>query len=343
MWRQWILVASAWWCVNASIIASHHHSMGGASWSRAISVAFWGAVNMLPVTVFAFWLAHRVPLTQRTAVRAVAVHVTAALSVVLMRAVVVSRTNALVSWYEVLPPFTEVLRTSVANNFPGFLLLVGIGYAQVFAWQARERHLLLARAELQYLQAQLQPHFLFNTLNAISSYVRVDPERATQMIARLSTLLRRSLDNSQADEVTLEEELHLLAAYVDIEQARFEDRLRVIWAIAPETLRAQVPSLLLQPLVENAIRHGIAPQRDGGVVEISASRRNGSLALAVADNGGGIHASPNAGGGLGLANSRSRLERLYGQHQSLNLSPNSPRGVRVDVEVPWRERSFRNE
>jgi two-component system, LytTR family, sensor kinase len=156
------------------------------------------------------------------------------------------------------------------------------------------------------------------------------------MLAQLSTLLRHALQRERAQEVSLREELSILAAYVDIEQLRFEDRLRVVWRIAPDVMAAQVPHLLLQPLVENAIRHGIAPRSDPGCVEIAACLRDGALHLCV---GRGVADATRAasGIGVGLSNTRDRLRQLYGTAHSLTVRTVVPHGLRVDIVLPFRE------
>jgi sensor histidine kinase YesM len=154
--------------------------------------------------------------------------------------------------------------------------------------QARDREQLearLERAQLQTLKLQLQPHFLFNTLNTITALISVDPRVAERMVSGLSELLRLSLRNAGEQEVPLSRELELLEHYVEIQQVRFRDRLTVTLEIAPDTMHAMVPNFILQPLVENAIRHGIGPRASAGHVDVRAYRENGSLHLRVADNG----------------------------------------------------------
>jgi LytS/YehU family sensor histidine kinase len=202
-----------------------------------------------------------------------------------------------------------------------------------FARRDRARDEQLARAELRSLQMQLHPHFLFNTLNAVSAFVRTDPDAAERMIARLSHLLRLALDRVGVPEVSLEEELRVLRTYLEIEQVRFEDRLTVEWRVAPDARQARVPHLLLQPLVENAIRHGIAPSAAPGTIEIVAERRDGALRLAVRDDGVG----PGGGvrEGVGLSNTRTRLRQLYGARQRLEVRGGPERGFEVAIELPF--------
>lgn len=192
----------------------------------------------------------------------------------------------------------------------------------------------LAQSQLAALKAQLHPHFLFNTLNTISALVHDDPDAADRMIARLSELLRSSLETNARQEVSLRRELALLDRYLAIEQVRFADRLNVSWEIQPEALAASVPNLLLQPLVENAIRHGLADRIDNALLEIRAVRDGASLQLSVADNGCGPPANPRAG--VGLSNTRARLRQLYGDRQSLELRRRPGEGAEAVIRVPWQ-------
>ena len=192
----------------------------------------------------------------------------------------------------------------------------------------------LARAELDALKMQMEPHFLFNTLHTISEMVHTDPAATEQMIARLGLLLRHTME-SAAQEVPLRREMDFLRAYLEIEQARFHDRLTIRFDVPEALMECPVPTLILQPLVENAIRHGTCPLAAPGTIRISAHRRGGALVLRVADNGAGLRA-PGAGGGagVGLRNIRSRLRHLYGEGGSLELKPRRPGGVEATVVIP---------
>jgi LytS/YehU family sensor histidine kinase len=211
----------------------------------------------------------------------------------------------------------------------------------------------LAQAELQALKMQLHPHFLFNTLHSISALMHEDVEAADKMVARLGEFLRMTLKNSGAPEITLGEEVKFLECYLDIERLRFEDRLSVEFAIEPTTLSAKVPNLILQPVVENAIRHGIAPLTGPGKLFIRARRLNGNLILEVEDNGPGLvpdapgqaHSNegnglpknglkPEKDGGLGLANTRGRLERFYGDAHHMRLQNGRSGGLLVTLQIP---------
>ncbi len=199
----------------------------------------------------------------------------------------------------------------------------------------------LAQAQLQALKMQLHPHFLFNTLNAVSTLVRTNKnEAATDMIAGLSDLLRLTLESSGAQEVTLKQELEFLERYLEIEQIRFGDRLRVRMDIEPGTLHARVPNLLLQPLVENAIRHGIAPRAEAGLIEIRAVREDDILRLHVRDDGPGLPEGDRVHNGVGLSNTIARLERLYGSAQRVTLANAEDGGALITLELPFHEFEF---
>lgn len=199
----------------------------------------------------------------------------------------------------------------------------------------------VTQAQLQALKMQLQPHFLFNTLHAISAYMYEDVEVADRMLSRLSELLRLTLENAGVQEVTLRQELAFLERYLEIERARFDERLTVKMDIAPESLEARVPNLVLQPLVENAVRHGIAPRAQAGWIEIHARRENGMLLLQVRDNGPGLPENEHALGreGIGLANTRARLQHLYGAAHHLELRNAEDGGLLVRLTIPFRTES----
>jgi two-component system, LytTR family, sensor kinase len=194
----------------------------------------------------------------------------------------------------------------------------------------------LTEARLDALRMQLNPHFLFNTLHAISALIHDNPDAADRIVARLSELLRLSLDQTKPQEVPLHEEMGFLDRYLEIEQTRFSDRLRVEKKIEPDTGNALVPYLILQPLVENAIRHGIEPREEAGRLSIQARRNNGTLELRVSDNGAGLEAK---GGpiqeGIGLSNTRSRLRHLYGTNCRLELNNAVGGGLEALIELPF--------
>lgn len=226
-----------------------------------------------------------------------------------------------------------------------YLGVVGIRSAFGYYQKYRERELRtsqletqLATTRLQILKTQLHPHFLFNTLNAISELIHKDPEAAERMIGDLSDLLRMSFEKLEVQEVALKQELEFLKKYLEIEQMRFHDRLRIEMKIAPETLDAKVPNMILQPLVENAIKHGLAPRSQGGKIEIGAHRANGSLQLSVSDDGVGVPFGDVESilEGVGLSNTKRRLRHLYGEGHKFDLNA-SRCGLIVNLTIPFKE------
>jgi sensor histidine kinase YesM len=196
----------------------------------------------------------------------------------------------------------------------------------------------LVETELKALREQLRPHFLFNTLNTIAVLVRESKnDDAVNLIARLSSLLRMSLDNTRVHEVTVRQEMDFLELYIGIQKARFSDRLNVGIAIEPAAMEARIPNLLLQPLVENAIVHGIASKTGPGHVEIVGHVEAGKLHLEVRDDGPGLgHGLKRAREGIGLSNTRERLAKIYGAQGQLSLRSEPGRGVTVQIVLPCR-------
>jgi len=225
-----------------------------------------------------------------------------------------------------------------------YAIIVGVAHFSMYYRRYRDRELAtsrlearLAQTQLQVLRTQLHPHFLFNTLNAISALMHKDVALADRMISRLGELLRATLDDPGTQEVTLRRELDFLSPYLEIEQARLGSRLSVRLDIDDELLDARLPYLILQPLVENAIRHGLAPRTGTGRLAVRAWREDGRLELEVADNGPGVRFDRNFQEGIGLSNTRARLKALYGDNQSLALRPAPGGGLIVTVTLPFRE------
>jgi two-component system LytT family sensor kinase len=225
-----------------------------------------------------------------------------------------------------------------------YLFLVGLAHALAYRGESESRALDKARletrlveAQLQALQRQLHPHFLFNTLNTISGLMRTNLNAADQMIDRLGDLLRMTLHTSGTQEVALKRELDVLRKYLEIEQTRFDSRLRVTMHIDPETLDAQLPNLLLQPLVENAVRHGIAPYLRPGWIAIHATREDANLKIEISDSGAGLPPERlmALNRGVGLDNTRARLAHLYPSAHEFSFS-NLEDGFCVTVKIPFR-------
>jgi LytS/YehU family sensor histidine kinase len=194
----------------------------------------------------------------------------------------------------------------------------------------------LVEANLQLLQAQIEPHFLFNTLSNILSLIRDEPAKAERMLEDLTRYLRASLQRTRSREVTLDDELTLLRAYLGIQQVRMGARLRFSIDVGPDLGGLSVPPLVIQPLAENAIRHGLEPLVDGGELKVLVRRRDDQLEIEISDSGPGMMAT--AVPSVGLGNVRARLRALYQDSASLTLHPNQPRGLTAKVVIPVMER-----
>jgi len=225
-----------------------------------------------------------------------------------------------------------------------YAVVVGVSHAIAFYHESQERKLKAAQLEtrliearLKTLEAELHPHFLFNTLHAISTLVHRDPEAADRMISRLSDLLRITFDRTGEPKVTLKEEIDFLQKYLDIEQTRFQDRLTVSVTVDPEGLDGEVPRMILQPLVENAIKHGIAGRNGGNQIHISAGREGDRLWMQVRDNGVGLQVGTLKAlrTGVGLSNTRARLDCLYGRLYRLEFTDKHG-GLSVLIEIPFQ-------
>jgi two-component system, LytTR family, sensor kinase len=294
------------------------------------------------------WLARRFPLGQAHWGFPVAVLLTASGLLALLKVALDVPVESLFHPNPLLRhrPALEVFQIFFTAHFLFYLvifwLVLGVAQALDFHRKYRERELRashlegqLAVARLQVLKMQLHPHFLFNTLHAISALVHKDVELADRMIARLGELLRTTLEHAGTQEVSLREELDFIKPYLEIEQARLGPRLNVRLEIDPEVLDARVPNLLLQPLVENAVRHGIAPQPGPGVIEVRARRERDVLKLIVRDNGRGL--ASNYTEGVGVSNTRARLRQLYGAGQRFEMDNHPEGGLQVTVELPFGE------
>lgn len=344
-WARVILLFGCWTFLGlffgSRLILSYGYSGQPFDWKLPLlmSLSVWYGWAVLSPAIF--WLARRFSFESRRLWRNLAVHLFAG---VLLSVIKVALDGA------VLPLVTGVaIRVNIARelhpNLLTYWVLVGVLLGIEYYRKYRERELRasqlearLVQAQLQVLKMQLHPHFLFNTLHAISTLMHRDVEAADRMLTRLSDLLRLTLETEGAQEVPLKQELEFLERYVEIEKARFGDRLHVALDIQPDTLDAQVPYLILQPLVENAIRHGIAPRSAPGRIEICAEHRDGLLRLQVRDDGAGL---PEGGqdavnSGIGLANTRARLEQLYGAAHRFELRNAAEGGLEVSLSFPFR-------
>ncbi len=298
-------------------------------------------------------LARRFPLESLRTKRGFAVHLGAALMAGVLCGLLVSLLSlSLLSDPELegRSPQQILIQNTVIWTVFGLLFyttIASVGFVLVYQARLRERELATSRLEAKLVEAQLgalrmqlQPHFLFNSLNTIAMHVR-DGDRNTsiRLLTRLSELLRHLLDGSNAQEVPLHNELEQVRRYLEIEGARFSDRLRFQLTVPPALVDAFVPNLLLQPLVENAIRHGLAARASAGLIELTAQQSDGSVLLTLSNEGPPLPAgwSLDQSSGIGLRNTALRLQHLYGGAAHLRVS-DWQRGVRIDITLPHHTR-----
>lgn len=308
----------------------------------ALANYLWAAL-----TPFVFWLGNRFPVERPKLLRNVSLHIVFSLVFGAFQTFAyhyILEFFAAKSFSEfTLVPFRSwaIFLNNVTNGFTFYVGILAYNQAANYSRKYRDREFRLQQAELEALKTQLHPHFLFNTLNAISALVYVSPPDATKTISQLSDLLRLTLQNNKAQEVTLKEELDFLRKYLQIQKTLLQERLEIAWAIEPETLDALVPNMLLQPLVENSIRHGIAPKEDGGRIEIFSHRVGENLLLEVKDDGLGAESqsAERKQHGIGLKNSAARLKHLYGEAQRFEsgATDNEDGGWCVKIIIPFRE------
>ena len=355
-WLVLILVATLLGFAEAAQMVAGEAARGRyTSWNRALSACMPSWFVLLLLFPGVAWLASRFTFEPGRRGLSVAVHIAASIVFGIVNLGLASWLSDYV-FYEGFPlGYIDNVKRLFTIYFISLELMyywafVGVTLAVDFRQKYRERERVaaelalkasrlegsLARANLEALRMQLNPHFLFNTLNAVS-VLAMKGERQTvvRMLAQLSDLLRMSFENSEP-EVPLAEELALLEPYVEIEQVRFKDKLQVIRRIDPDTLEAAVPTLLLQPLVENAVRHGIAQRPGPGQVEIRAWRDGDHLTLTVRDTGPGFGARSNGRQGVGLANTRARLEQMYGEDHVFETGNGEDGGAVIRIRIPFR-------
>jgi len=356
-WPVWVAVGGVWaffgfLYASQLYVGLRAEGMSHSFWRllvwQLLGWGFWGAATPLVLR-----LGRRFPFERHAWGRAVAVH--------LFACVLLAAAHSLSHEFfrHQLNPFDE--HDAARGFWEGFFgrltsqfhleiityaAILGVGYAFSYYTRFREREghaaqleAQLAQAQLQALKMQLHPHFLFNTLNGVAGLVRDQRNKeAVGMLAGLSDLLRHTLDSAGKQEVPLREELDFLELYLDIQQMRFPDRLRVEMRVEPDTLDALVPNLILQPLVENAVRHGVAPRAAAGRVGVAAEREDGLLWVTVYDDGPGLKNGQQdlSGGGIGLSNTRARLAQLYGARHRFSVRNREGGGVEAVLAIPFR-------
>jgi two-component system, LytTR family, sensor kinase len=314
---------------------------------RIVGVALTDWYVRAAVAVPVLYLARRVPVAEGRRASALAIHALGSVAFALVKIGICWWLGSVLPWLRPIG-FLDLLLGEIHLDIATYWILVGLVQwrqsrqrlherereAAQLALQTSRLETRLAKAQLDSLKMQLQPHFLFNALHSISALIHEDDEAADLMIVRLGDFLRLVILHAGKQEVSLVEELDFLQRYLEIQQVRFQDRLRVRIDVEPEALEAMVPNLVLQPLVENAIRHAVEPRSSGGRVEVEAKRDGESLCITIRDDGPGIRpGSP--GTGLGIPNTRARLEHLYGDRQTLEIANRSGGGAVVTVRFPW--------
>jgi two-component system LytT family sensor kinase len=312
--------------------------------AEAVLISFAYAFIWALTTIVIFSVSRRFPLDRKPRLRNIAIH--AALSLVIASGESALEMAAAIGMGRLGPDdLLNAWLLGIPIAIVVYWLAVGVAHGMMFYRRYRQRDeeaaMLsnrLAQAELQVLKSQLHPHFLFNALNTISALMHRDVKAADRMLSRLSELLRGALDHTSDQEVSLQDELAFLSSYLEIEKARLAERLTVQMDVPSNVLDARVPHMILQPLVENAIRHGVSPRAVPGTVTIRARGRRGMLDLEVIDDGPGVQPKRlgNGSGGLGLSNTRSRLEQLYGERFTFVPKNRDGGGYRVSMSIPFR-------
>ena len=353
-WSKWILIGAGWLVFAlffaSEVVVSRANAGRPVSIKSALVPWLICAAIWFAATPFILWFARRFPLDRRRWLTSGLIHLgfSATLSFLLLG--LYTFVTRLFGLGDPAQTFLRAFRVQMVGGFHAevltYWMVIGLSLGIDYYRKYRERELRasqletrLAQAQLEALRMQLHPHFLFNTLNSISVLMSEDVQAARRMLTRLSELLRASLENVGTHEVSLREELEFLSNYLEIEQTRFQDRLSVKMDVEPGVLNARVPNLILQPLVENAIRHGIAPRAQPGLVEIRASRENGMVSLQVRDNGAGLKTSSPETllKGIGLSNTEARLKQLYGPNHRFEISDVSGGGLQVAIAIPFRD------
>ena len=352
--KTWLIVVAVWAMLGliwTGPIYFEMKPMGHTAWR----LFTWGILTWLawaPLTPVMSWVAARFSLVGENWPRSLAVHLPAFVAISAAHS---AATTALILN---LNPFDEpggrtfwpsFISRSIGQLGSDLLIyagVIGICYALDYYRKYREREFLatrleaqLAQAQLESLRMQLHPHFLFNTLNGIVGLVRDNKNQtAISMLVGLSDLLRHTLEHSSKQEIELRHEINFIKLYLSIQQMRFSDRLRIQYDIHPGTMRAMVPNLILQPLTENALRHGIARSADSGTVGISSALENGHVRLTIYDDGAGLPDDWQMKGsaGIGLANTAARLQQLYDDDHQFDIRNRPAGGVEVTIVVPLR-------
>jgi two-component system LytT family sensor kinase len=366
MRTRWLAIIAAWAMLGVIYAGPIYlevraEKMGHSAW-RVFS---WGILTWLawaPLTPAMIWLARKFSLIGATWKRSLMIHVPVFLLLSAIHSAAATGITLGINPFDSMgssptafwPRFLSRMQGSFGSDLLVYGAVIGICYALDYYRKYREREVLtsrleaqLAQAQLDSLRMQLQPHFLFNTLNSIVGLVRDNKNQtAVSMLVGLSDLLRHALEHSARQEVELREELNFIKLYLNLQQMRFSDRLQIELDIDPATTKAMVPNLILQPLTENALRHGIGRSAASGLVGISSQIQGDYLRLTVYDNGAGLpdNWQLNGSAGIGLANTAARLQQLYNDNYQFDIRNRDGAGVEVVIVIPFdKDRSSNQE
>jgi two-component sensor histidine kinase len=362
-WLKWAAILGVWALLGIIYAGPIYMEVRAEGMNHAARRIFsWGILTWCawaPLTPVMIWLARRYSLAGSALKRNLLVHIPAFLVLSAAHSAAATVITLTVKPFDNMgtspnafwPRFLSRMQGAFGSDLLVYGAVIGVCYAIDYYRKYREREFMasqleaqLAQAQLESLRTQLHPHFLFNTLNSIVGLVRDNRnDAAVNMLVGLSDLLRRALEHSTQQEVELKEEIEFLQLYLNIQQMRFSDRLGIELDIDPETTGALVPSLILQPLAENALRHGISRSLAAGIVGISSKIEGNFLRLTVFDNGAGLPENwqLKSSAGIGLANTAARLQQLYGETQRLDVRNRPEGGVEVVIVVPLRTNTER--
>jgi LytS/YehU family sensor histidine kinase len=339
----WLAIIPVWVVLGLGSASQFYALSPAANRPSFLTIVVWAFLGLWSfwalLTPVIFRLGQRIPLRKEKLARGIAIHAVLSIALSLVHIVVLSLISMRIL---PSPPMTvadEILfsiKAYLTSEVFSYWALLGVG----IAYHTSQLEGQLVKARLDALKMQVHPHFLFNALNTIAMLVRKgDQARGVQLIAELGSLLRSSFEMGATQEIPVAEEIDFIRRYLQIEHYRFPDRMKVEIDVPPQVSKAQIPALILQPLVENSIRHGLSRTLDEARIQIALSRTDGWLDLRVEDNGPGPGESVDKGLGVGLKNLRSRLQCLYGDGYELSLARSVQGGAVAHIRIPYRELS----
>ncbi len=342
--KTWALVLGGWTLFGlcsfaAGLLADAASGESSVSWNQILAYSLGAAWIWAALTPTVLWATQSATFAPGQRIGSVLIHGMIAAGFVLLSIALQAQLAAATG---IFTSGTSILLPRVENSLLAYGAVLMLGQAARYFTLCRTRQVhaseleaRLAKTHLQLLRMQLQPHFLFNTLNTVAELVHTDPDTADQMITRLGRLLRLSLDHAGHQVVPLRQEIDFLRMYVEIEQVRFQDRLEIVWDLSPDTLDAAVPTLLWHPVLENAIRHGVTPLAGRGRIVIASHLDSGDLVLEIRDNGRGLPPGGSPREGVGLRNIRERVDQLYGSRARFTLNPALGGGTVATLRLPF--------